>query len=339
MAKQQKTTKKCLVTGATGFLGTNLVHELVKQGWDVRASGMHGSENKYLDNLPVEFVFADITKSEEVDELVHGCEYVFHVAGDTSFWDKRFQLQRRINVDGTVNIAEACLKHGVKRLIHTSTLDVLGFNPTGGSFDEQSGRYNFDNMGYNYGDTKLEAEVRLRAYQSEQLDIISIYPGFMMGPFDFTLQVGRVFFDLANGQLPGSPPGGGSFCHVTEVAKAHIAAAEKGKAGEGYLCAGMPHSNMPYHEVFSRMADAIDAQAPHVKVPRWAFVGYGYACEFISRFSKRPPDMNPGQARYLSCPQYAISAKAMRDLDYQVPSLGDCIQDALNWYRQQGYNI
>lgn len=337
MSKGKK--KTCLVTGATGFLGTNLVHELVKQGWQVRATGMHGSETKHLMDLPIEFVFADITKSEEVDDLVKGCEVVFHVAGDTSFWKKRFALQRRINVDGTVHVAEACLKHGVKRLVHTSTLDVLGYNPSGGSYDEKSGRYNFDNMGYNYGDTKLEAEVRLRAYESEALEIVYIYPGFMIGPYDYTLQIGRVFFELKEGKLPGLIPGGGSYCHVAEVAKAHITAAEKGRPGEGYLCAGMPHSNIPHAEMFKRMASAIGATPPRFHIPRWAFVAYGYACEWLSSWTQKAPDINPGQARYMSCPQYAVSAKAIRELDYEVPDLERCIEDALSWYRANGYDL
>ena len=73
---------KYLVTGATGFLGMNVVSELVKAGHDVRASGMHGSETKYLERLPVEVMLADITNADEVDSLVDGCDVVLHVAGD-----------------------------------------------------------------------------------------------------------------------------------------------------------------------------------------------------------------------------------------------------------------
>jgi len=339
MSHDMGQAKTCLVTGATGFLGTNLVHELVKQGWKVRASGMHGSDTQYIEDLPIEFVFADITKADEVSNLVKDCDVVFHVAGDTSFWKKNFTRQRKINIDGAVNVAEACLKHGIKRLIHTSTLDVLGYNPTGGSQDETTGHYNFDNMGYNYGDSKLEAEVRLRSYNCSELEIVFIYPGFMIGPYDHTLQIGRVFFDLASGSLPGLLPGGGSYCHVTEVAKAHISAAQKGRAGEGYLCAGMPHTNIPHKEMFRRMAREIDAVPPRFTIPRWAFIAYGYACEFISDFTNKAPDMNPGQARYMSSPQYAISGKAINELDYHVPSVETCIQDAVMWYRNHGYEI
>ena len=328
---------KCLVTGASGFLGTNLVHELVKQGWQVRASGR--SENKYIADLPIEYVCADITKPDDVDRIVEGCEFVFHVAGDTSFWNKQFELQRKINIDGSINIAEACLKHGVKRLICTSTIDVFGYDPNGASVDETSKNYNFGNMGYNYGDSKYEADQRLKKYNSDQLEVVTVYPGFMVGPYDFTLQIGRVFFELAEGKLPGYPSGGGSFCHVSEVAKAHIAAATKGKAGEGYICAGMPHSNLYYHDMFKRMAEAINAKAPKLIIPRWVLVAYGYGCEFISRFTNKAPEMNPGQARYLSCPQFTSSAKAIAELDYKVPDVETCIQDTLSWYREQGYKI
>jgi len=330
---------KCLVTGATGFVGCNLVHELVKSGWDVRASGMHGDVTKYIEDLPIELKMADITKPDEVDEIVKGCEIVFHVAGDTSFWKRNFERQRRINVDGTVNIAEACLKHGVKRMVHTSTLDVLGYNPTGGSYTEETGKFNFDNMGYNYGETKVIAEKKVNEYIKKGLDAVFIYPGFMMGPFDYTLQIGRVFFDLAEGKLPGLIPGGGSYCHVTEVAKAHVAAADKGRPGESYLCAGMPHTNLSHAEVFRRMAKKVNVKPPSITFPRWAFIAYGYACEFISEFTKKAPDMNPGQAKYLSCPQHAISGKAIRELGYQVPTLETCMQDALAWYRENGFNI
>jgi len=328
---------KYLVTGATGFLGTNVVNELVADGCDVRASGMHGSNTKYLDALPVEIVLADITDQAEVDALVEGCGVVLHVAGDTSFWKKRFELQRRINVEGTINVAEACLKHGVERMVHTSTLDVLGHDPDRKLITEQTGRFNFDRMGYNYGETKLEAERRLRSYEAERdLDVVFIYPGFMCGPFDFTLQLGSVFFLLRDGSLPGAPPGGSSFCHVTEVARAHISAVTKGRRGEAYICAG---HNMPTREWFDHMADAIGA--PHVKrtLPEWAFVAYGHLAETISSVTNKPPDMNPGQARYMSKFQYMDCTKAINELGYVISDVPTVIGDALQWYRSEGYEI
>ena len=328
---------KYLVTGATGFLGMNVVDELVKAGHDVRASGMHGSETKYLERLPVEVMLADITNADEVDSLVDGCEIVLHVAGDTSFWKKRFDLQRRINVDGSVNVAEACLKHGVQRMIHTSTLDVLGHDPERRVLTEETGRFNFDNMGYNYGETKLEGERRLRQFESERdLDVVFIYPGFMCGPFDFTLQLGTVFFMLKDKSMPGAPPGGSSFCHVTEVAKAHITAVTKGRRGVAYSCAG---HNMPTREWFDLMAKAIGADPVKRTLPEWALVLYGGVMETVSKFTNKPPDLNPGQARYMSKFQYMDCTRAIAELDYVIPDVDVIINDAVEWYRAEGYNI
>jgi len=177
---------KCLVTGATGFLGTNLVHELVKAGWDVKAFGLPGSNARYIDDLPVELVYGDIINKSDVEKAVKGCDYVFHVAGDTSWWNKRFDKQREINVIGVANVAQACIKFGVKRLVHTSTVDSLGYNPYGIA-DESWENYNYAKTGYNYADTKREGELSLKPLVKRGLDYVVIYPGSMLGPFDFTL--------------------------------------------------------------------------------------------------------------------------------------------------------
>jgi dihydroflavonol-4-reductase len=330
---------KCLVTGATGFLGSNLVHELVLDGWDVRASGMHGSETKYIKDLPVEIVFADITIAKQVEPLVRGCDVVFHAAGDTSFWSKSKQRQRAINVEGSINVAQACMKFGVSRLVYTSSTDVLGYDADGGYVDEENANYNYQGFGYNCAETKFQAHRALEKLNQMGQDIVFMYPGFLIGPFDHTLQLGRVLFDLKKGKMRISPGGGSSFCHVTEVAKAHVQAAKRGLSGEGYICAGLSTTNLSYHDFFTKMAFVIGAEPPRFKLSSRVLVMYGYLCEFISKFTGRAPEINPGQARYMSITQYSDSAKAVRELDYVVPVAEECIRDAVDWYQEQGYPL
>ncbi|MEO1056631.1 MAG: NAD-dependent epimerase/dehydratase family protein [Actinomycetota bacterium] len=326
-----------VVTGATGFLGTNVVAELVEQGVPVRASGMHGSETSFLDRFGVDVQLADITNPDEVDALIEGADVVYHVAGDTSFWKRRNEQQRAINVDGTMNVAAACRQHGVRRMVHTSTVDVLGHDPSGRLLTEATGRFNFTDMGYNYGETKLEAEQRLAAFAlAHDLDTVVIYPGFMCGPYDFNLQLGRMFFDLKEGKLPGAPCGGSSYCHVREVARAHVAAAEKGRRGEAYSCAGW---NLPTRTWLNLMADAIGAPRVARTLPERALVAYGRVSEFGARVTGRPPEMNPGVARYLSKLQYQDCSKAIDELGYHIPPIPTIIGDAVNWYRAEGYDL
>jgi dihydroflavonol-4-reductase len=324
---------KCLVTGATGFLGTNLVHQLVDRGWEVRAMGLPGSTVKYIEKLPVKIIFGDITKREDLDPAVKGMEVVFHVAGDTSFWKKRYTRQREINVSGAVNVAEASLAAGVRRLVHTSTVDALGYNP-GGIADETWGIYNYGGMGYNYGDTKREGERRVREFNTRGLEVVVIYPGSMVGPYDYTLQFGRLYFDLRDGRVPGCPPGGVGFGHVAEVARAQIAAAEKGRPGEGYICAGV---NITYRELFEAIANKFGKHAPSLTLPRGVFVAYGYLMQVLSYITNRPPDMDPGQARFMSAQAYYDAGKAVRELGYRIAPLTEMVDDAYEWYRTEGF--
>lgn len=324
---------KCLVTGATGFLGANMVHELVRLKWKVRAFGLPGSNAKYIASLPVEIAYGDVTDPADVGRAVKGVDAVFHIAGDTSWWRNHFDRQRRINTEGPVNVAEACLKHGVKTLVHTSTVDALGYFP-GGIADESWPDYNYGGTGYNYADTKREGERRVKAFNGKKLKVVVIYPGSMMGPFDFTLQYGRLFFDLRDGKVPACPPGGASFAHVRDVAGAHIAAVKKGRGGEGYICAG---ENITYRDLFEKIAQKFGKHAPGVTMPPAVFTAYGHICEAVSRVTRKPPEVDPGMARYMSVCAFYDSAKAARELGYCVTPVQAMIDDAFAWYRENGF--
>ncbi len=324
---------KCLVTGASGFLGTNLVHELIKNKWDVRVIVRKNANIKYISSLPVEIIYGEITNMADVEPAVAGCDYVFNVAGDTSFWKKNFEKQRLVNVEAPSIIAEACIKHKVKRLIHTSTVDIFGCNPAGIA-NEKWTDYNFANTAYNYSDTKREGERRVLEYNNKGLEVVIIYPGSMIGPFDFTLQYGRLFFELRDGKVPGCPAGGASFCHVTEVAKAEIAAALKGVPGEGYICAG---ENISYKALFDLIAAKFNKKAPAMIMKKWMLVTYGYLMEFISNFTGTAPEIDPGNARYMSINAWYDSSKAIKELDYKLRPVQQMIDEAYDWYKENGY--
>lgn len=324
---------KCLVTGATGFLGTNVVHELVNAGHSVRAFGLPGSETRYIKDACTDIVFGDVTNPTDVESAVAGTDAVIHCAGDTSFWKRNFERQRMINEDGPALVAEACLKHGVKRIVHTSTIDALGYNPDGLA-DESWPKYNFAGIGYNYGDTKHEGQRRVLSYADKGLEVVLIYPGSMVGPYDFTLQFGRLFFDLRDGKVPAVPCGGSSFGHVTEVARAHVAALTKARPGQGYICAGV---NATYRELCGLIASMFGQSAPWVDMPGWMLAAYGHAMEFISAFTGKAPDMNPGQARFMSVRACYDSSKAVAELGYRIRTLREMVNDAYSWYRDNGF--
>jgi len=325
--------RSCLVTGATGFLGTNLVHELAREGWRVRALGLPGSETRYIEEPAAEIQLGDITEPADVQAAVKGMDTVFHVAGDTSWWKKNFERQRRINVDGAVNVARACIERGVQRLVHTGTVDILGFDP-GGTADETWTGYSYGGTGYNYADTKREGLRRVMELCGSELEVVVIHPGSMIGPYDFTLQYGRLYFDLRDGKVPACPAGGVGFGHVSEVARAHIAAAERGRPGEAYICAG---DNVTYREVFQAIAEKFGRDAPRLTMPRSLFVAYGYLMQWLSAITRKPPEIDPGMARYMSIRAFYDCGKAVRELDYRIVPLARMVDDAYDWYRDNDF--
>lgn len=324
---------KILVSGASGFLGTNIVLQLLGKGHTVRAFSLEGSNTAYIDKPGVELAFGDVADPAAVDIVMDGVDAVIHTAGDTSFWKKLFERQRKTNVDGVHTIMSSALKHGIKRVVHTSTVDSLGYNPSGLA-DENWKIYNYANSGYNYADTKREGERIALSYVNKGLDVVVINPGSMLGPYDHTLQFGRLFMDIRDKKVPGILPGGAPWAHVAQVAKAHIAALEKGRPGERYICGGV---NETYKTLFSLIAESMGVKPPGFVLRPWMSVTYGYLMEFMSEFTNKPPELNPGQARYMSVfPRYD-SAKALKELDFVCIALKDTVQDARDWYSANGF--
>ncbi|MHA1730730.1 MAG: SDR family oxidoreductase [Promethearchaeota archaeon] len=322
-----------IVTGATGFLGTSVVLECLERGHEVRAFGLPGSTTEYIDRPGVEFVFGDVADPEAVGRAVVGVDAVINVAGDTSFWKKRYARQRKTNVEGPRTVCQAALDAGIRRVVHTSTVDALGYNPDGLA-DETWADYNYANTDYNYADTKREGEGVALSFVERGLEVVVINPGSMIGPYDHTLQFGRLFMDIRDGKVPGIPCGGAPWAHVTEVAKAHVAALEKGRPGERYITGGNNHT---YVEVFGEIAKSMGVNPPKRVLPRWFLVFYGRLSQFWARFTKTHPEMNPGMARYMSAfPKYD-SSKAHREFGFQCLPLEKLVQDAKDWYVENGF--
>lgn len=320
---------RCLVTGATGFLGSNLVRSLLTHGHDVLATGAPGSTTCYLDELSLPVQLADLTDPEVVPSLVTDQDWVFHVAGDTSTWSKLAARRQRINVDATISLADASLAAGVARFIHTSTLDVHGYNTDGSMLAEHVGDRTFFGIGYDYADSKAEGEAEARARLAQGLDLVVVYPGFMIGPYDHTLQLGRVIRDLQAGKLTFAPPGTSSFCDVRAVADGMVAAAERGRTGAGYNLTGENHT---YLDMFTRIAQVIGTKRRPMRVSPKTLSALGAVSEFTAHFTRRPPAIDPGLAAYLSAPQASDWGAAHRDLGYEPGDLDQAIRDAASWY-------
>ncbi|MCD0453041.1 NAD-dependent epimerase/dehydratase family protein [Actinocorallia sp. API 0066] len=320
---------RCLVTGATGFVGSNLVRSLLAAGHEVLATGAPGSTTRYLDGLDLEVRLVDLLDPDQLPSLVKGRDWVFHVAGDTSTWNRLAGRRRRVNVDAAALLADASVTAGVSRFVHTGTVDVHGYNRDGGPLPERAGERSLCGIGYDYADTKAEGEAAVRARIADGLDVVVVYPGFMIGPYDHTLQLGRIIRQMQAGETVFAPPGTASFCDVREVAEGMVTAALRGRTGHGYNLTG---HNRSYHDVFTRIAEIVGARKRPIRLPAPVLRGYGALAELASRVTNKPPEMDSGLAKYLSAPQSSDWSKARDELGYRPGDVDRAIRDAAAWY-------
>ncbi|MFA5122180.1 NAD-dependent epimerase/dehydratase family protein [Zavarzinia sp.] len=319
------------VTGGTGFVGINLVDELLRRGWNVTCLVREGSNAKYLSRRVARLVTGSITEIDSLRQAMPAApDAVFHVAGDTNLWARHNARQTRNNVLGTRNMCAVALEKGAKRFIHTSTISAWGLidGPITEEVPQKGGL-----SWINYQRSKWQAEEEVRKAVKAGLAAVIMNPGAIVGPQDSHTWA-RMFLMVAQDELPGIPPGGVSFAHVHEVVKAHIVAAEHGRVGENYVLAGTEATMKEFvTEICHRLGKP---RVPPV-VPLFMLKVMGQINSALSLVTGREPQVTPEGAAMAAKSNPCPSLKAQRELGYRPLPLADMVADCANWLIAQGY--
>ena len=196
------------------------------------------------------------------DAIPPNVDAVFHVAGDTSLWKAANLQQNRTNIDGTRNMVEAALAAGAKRFIHTSSIAAYGLIRE--PFDETAAQRGGQSW-INYFRSKFQGEREVHKGIGNGLDAVILNPPHIVGRYD-SRNWARMIVMVDQQKLPGVPPGGGSFTHGEAVAKAHLAAFERGRTGENYLLAGVDSNYVEFVKIIGRAPRPQGAQAGCARV-------------------------------------------------------------------------
>lgn len=322
------TVKTAFLTGATGFLGVNLAALLREAGWRVVAIHRPTSRLSDLQGLGVELVPGDLDDRDSLQRaLPEGADAVFHVAGNTSVWSRNDAAQTRDNVQGSRNVAEAALARGARRLVHTSSVVVHGL----GEFRATEATPPADDCWVNYFRTKRLAEREVEAVAARGLSTVILRPGNIVGPRDRSNWAHFIAL-VAAGRLPAAPPGRASWCHVREVARAHLSAAERGRAGGVYALSCVEAS---YAEFVSTVAAATGGRAPRV-LPALALRGYARLLSLGAALTGREPEVTP-EGVAITCNRVTLdSSLAQRVLGYRPATLSEMVDDCVGWMRGEG---
>jgi len=318
------------VTGATGFVGMNLVEVLTEAGWRVTALVRPTASTEPLRRLGSHLADGDVTEPDTLMRAMpEGVDCVFHVAASTSMWSRRTSELERVNIGGTRNVVDAALARGARRLVHTSSVAAYGFHP--GRIGEDTPQRGADSW-IGYFRTKALAEREVRAGIERGLDAVILNPVHVMGRHDRG-NWSRMVRMAAQGRLPGIPPGSGSFCHGEQVARAHLAAAERGRSGANYLLGGV---DATFLELVRTIGVVTGRRVPTRVAPAALLRAVGRTSQWWSYVSNREPEMTPEGVAIACAHLHADSTRAVHELGFCAVPLRVIVEDCVAWLRAEG---
>jgi dihydroflavonol-4-reductase len=284
---------KVYVTGASGFVGGHVVRELRAAGHDVRDD------------------WIDLLDRDRLRAAIRGCDVVFHLAALYSYDAPAAELER-VNVEGTRVVVELCREQAVGRLVHTSTAGTCG--------PEDDGPPEWE-LRVPYKRTKVEAERLVLDAARGGLDAVVVNPTTPVGEGDrFPTPTGRMIEGIATGRFRAYTDTGLNVVDVRDVARGHLLALERGRAGERYLLGGV---DLTLRELFEAVADLAGVSRPRLAVPLRAVRALG-----------RTPLVNRNEALLARVPAWFSWEKAARELGYNPgpvsPALARGVREALD---------
>jgi dihydroflavonol-4-reductase len=323
---------KVLVTGATGFVGSNVAAALATRGDEVSVLRRSASRLEALEGVPVEYVVGDILEPDSLVTAMQDRKLVFHVAAMAQYWRSSKETIYRVNVEGTRNVVHAALAAGVKRVVHTSSVAALGYPPRDTLADE-SQAFPAKLSWWPYGHSKYLAELEVSRAVEQGLPAVIVNPTIVIGPRDVNFVSGSLIRAAVRGQLLVVTPGGSNYVHVDDVVAGHLAAAERGRVGERYILGG---ENLSHWEAAQTIASVTDGPRPRLVLPHWSLPSLAYVIDAFNALSPRPPLVSGEQILLGGETFYVDNSKAVRELGMPRTPFRYAASDAYDWYREHG---
>jgi len=339
-----------LVTGSTGFIGSQLCRGLLEAGWQVRAFHRPTSRLEALHGLEVEHVSGDITQPESLKPALRGVEAVFHAAAMLGE-PRRPEHMYAVTVGGTRSLLSAAMEAGVGRVVLTSSVAALGppveLEPPGrfgfsrarsnGEPDafhllDESHTWNYRPEWWRYGHAKYLAELEVQRAVARGLDAVIVNPSVVLGPGDINRVSGSIVIQVARRRVPVAVGGGLNVVHVRDVVRGHLAALERGRRGERYILGG---ENLTLARFLDLIAAEAGVPAPRLILPPRLVRPLAAPTMLLGRFLPLP--LNGGILRRAGYWFWYDCTKASRELGLaETLPARQAIRDALQWFRQRG---
>ena len=319
-----------LVTGATGFLGSELILQLTKQGKKVRALRRASSVTPALlkDNELIEWAVADINETAALEDVFEGITQVYHCAAMVSFDPKDKAKLLKVNIEGTSNIANLCVLNNA-RMLHVSSVAALGEAKKDQLITEND-YWEYDAKVHSYAISKYEGEMEVWRSIAEGLDAVIVNPSVIIGP-NAGFQGSGAIFKLVKNGLSHYTRGATGIVDVQDVAKSMILLMDSGVTAERFTISA---ENYNYQQFFSEIARGFGVKAPSNEAKPWMLGIVWRAAKLASLFTGKPAALTSDAARSSLNISLYSNDKIIKDTGITFKPLHQTIQETCAGLKQ-----
>lgn len=324
-----------LVTGATGHIGNVLVRQLNSIGVKPRILVLKGESLDPVKGLEFEATIGDVCDPSSLDKAFEGIETVFHLAGIISIMPGRNRLVEQVNVNGTKNVIDACRKHGVKRLVYTSSIHAIKRIPKGKVIDEGV-PFDPENSYGAYDQSKAQASLIVLEANGNGLETIIACPTGVIGPFDFRIsEMGRLILDCIKSRNLLYIDGAYDFVDVRDVASGLIQAWLRGTPGQHYILSG--------HKISVRdlihSINHLSGRKPFIqKIPFVLAKMVATLAPMYYKLANLKPRFTPYSIEVLQSNCDISHRKATDELGYTTRPMDESLFETIRWFLGNGKN-
>lgn len=331
---------KVFVTGGTGFLGSHLLEHLIKEE-NISIRSIYRTEeslNRLYVEVPsikqtdkIKWIKGDLfSESWNLDDI----NLVYHLAGFVGYKEEDRSVMEKVNVEGTKLVLEKIrLSTSKPKLIHLSSVVAVGAGLNPDMILDETSKFNVSKFDLGYFETKKKAEDLVFEYEKEhKLFALCLNPSTIYGPRDMNKSSRKGQLSMARGTLKFYPVGGVSIVHVNDVCEALIKASTLGESGERYILSG---DNITIYDLLKQIAKISYQKPPRFKLSKVLLLSLGLLGTFLSKL-KIKTGLSYEKMKVLTMYHWFNSKKAQDKLEFKPTSHLKCLEDSLNWAKEQG---
>jgi dihydroflavonol-4-reductase len=324
----------CLVLGATGFIGGHIAKRALEQGYQVRGFRRDPGSRGHLGDAAIDWVYGDLADFDSLLNAMQAVDVVFHAAAFYPSRSKPGQVASQVAyaVDQIERVIKAAKKAEVKRFIYTSSLTTIGHPPKGSKrLADETDFYVPGTLAKSaYYESKIAMETYVLEAARDGFPAVVVNPTAVFGPGDVHLTLGKILIAIKRGYGIAWVPATTNVVDVRDVARGHLAAADKGRIGERYILGGFNTS----------IKTIIDIVASIFKVSRPRFLIPIKLIGVIVKIGDIFPFLSTGNhMRAIHLWQSFNTKKAEEELDMVHRPFEETVVDAMDWFVENGLYI